>query len=32
MPPGKVIETRLLFGPLLQFVAAYRFPEVSWRS
>lgn len=29
---GKVIEHRLLFGPRLQFVKAYRFPEVAWRN
>lgn len=27
MPPGRVIETRLLFGNLMQFKGAYRFPE-----
>ena len=30
MPPGEVIETRLMFGPIMQFVAAYRFPEAQW--
>ena len=32
MPPGKVIETRLLFGPVLQYRAAYRFPEEKWHN
>ncbi len=32
MPPGRVIETRLLFGPVMQFRAAYRFPETPWHS
>lgn len=29
---GKVIETRLLFGPAMSFVAAYRFSEVAWHN
>lgn len=29
--PGRVIETRLLFGPVFRYVQAFRFPEVEWR-